>query len=407
MKVDGIDLVDSGAFSNATITIVNEAQKNAMVQVAAGTVVYQTDAKVGLYTYNGKSWAIAGAVATVAGRTGDIVLTKADVGLDNVDNTADNTKQISTAVREALDLKVNTVAGRTGDVILTKADVGLGNVDNTTDIDKPISTATKMALDLKQNAILVNGKIGAQFMPDSVLGQLEYQGTFDFTNALPPATADNKGWYYISSNATAQNGYVIGDWSVSNGVTWDKIDNTDAVQSVAGRTGAIVLSAADISGLLQLASTTPLADGTATAGTATTAAKSDHVHPSDNTKLNIAGGVLTGTLTAPTLYDSGGNLRAIPQNAKTAAYTLIASDAGKHISTTAGGVTIPASVFAIGDTIIIYNNSAAAQTITCTAVTAYITGTNVVKTSVSLATRGMCSILFYAANSVALAGDIS
>ena len=48
---------------------------------------------------------------------------------------------------------VKTIAGKsligTGDVALTKADVGLSNVDNTSDINKPISTAQQLALDLK------------------------------------------------------------------------------------------------------------------------------------------------------------------------------------------------------------------------------------------------------------------
>lgn len=44
---------------------------------------------------------------------------------------------------------VQSVAGKTGDVILVKGDVGLGNVDNTSDLNKPISTATQTALDGK------------------------------------------------------------------------------------------------------------------------------------------------------------------------------------------------------------------------------------------------------------------
>ncbi|MBB6622575.1 hypothetical protein H7E67_03945 [Clostridium gasigenes] len=44
---------------------------------------------------------------------------------------------------------VTSVAGKTGVVILTKADVGLGNVDNTTDATKPISTPQQNALNLK------------------------------------------------------------------------------------------------------------------------------------------------------------------------------------------------------------------------------------------------------------------
>lgn len=46
---------------------------------------------------------------------------------------------------------VFTVNNRTGDILLTKADVGLGNVDNTSDYDKPISNATQEALDEKIN----------------------------------------------------------------------------------------------------------------------------------------------------------------------------------------------------------------------------------------------------------------
>lgn len=44
---------------------------------------------------------------------------------------------------------VTSVAGRTGVVVLTKTDVGLSSVDNTSDVGKPISTATQTALDAK------------------------------------------------------------------------------------------------------------------------------------------------------------------------------------------------------------------------------------------------------------------
>jgi hypothetical protein len=44
---------------------------------------------------------------------------------------------------------VTSVAGRIGDVVLAKGDVGLDNVDNTSDADKPVSTAQQAALDAK------------------------------------------------------------------------------------------------------------------------------------------------------------------------------------------------------------------------------------------------------------------
>lgn len=46
---------------------------------------------------------------------------------------------------------VTSVAGRTGDVVLAKSDVGLGNVNNTSDLNKPISTATQTALNGKSD----------------------------------------------------------------------------------------------------------------------------------------------------------------------------------------------------------------------------------------------------------------
>jgi hypothetical protein len=91
-------------------------------------------------------------------------ITPADVknilAINNVDNTSDLNKPISTATQTALNAKENTItAGTTaqyyrGDKTfqtLDKTAVGLGNVDNTSDLNKPISTATQTALDGKVN----------------------------------------------------------------------------------------------------------------------------------------------------------------------------------------------------------------------------------------------------------------
>lgn len=71
-------------------------------------------------------------VTSVAGRIGDIVLTKTDVGLNLVDNTADSAKPVSTAQQTALNLKANLASPTfTGTVSgITATMVGLGNVPN-------------------------------------------------------------------------------------------------------------------------------------------------------------------------------------------------------------------------------------------------------------------------------------
>lgn len=82
-------------------------------------------------------------------------LTKAQVGLGNVDNTSDADKPISAATQDAMDDKADAAAltSHTGNTSnphnVTKSQVGLGNVDNTSDANKPISTATQTALDAK------------------------------------------------------------------------------------------------------------------------------------------------------------------------------------------------------------------------------------------------------------------
>jgi hypothetical protein len=78
-------------------------------------------------------------------------ITKAHVGLANVDNTSDANKPVSTAQQTALDAKAPLASPAfTGTPTgLTKAHVGLGSVDNTSDSAKPVSTAQQTALDAK------------------------------------------------------------------------------------------------------------------------------------------------------------------------------------------------------------------------------------------------------------------
>lgn len=130
--------------------------------LGSGTIAFG----VGDYCiYNGSTWEKSDstdAVASVNGYTGTVTLTKSDVGLGSVDNTADADKPISTATQTALDAKEPTVAaGTTGQYYrgdktfqtLNKNAVGLANVDNTSDANKPISTATQTALDGKEPTI--------------------------------------------------------------------------------------------------------------------------------------------------------------------------------------------------------------------------------------------------------------
>ena len=111
-------------------------------------------------------------------------------------------------------------------------------------------------------------------------------------------------------------------------------------------------------------------------------------------KLHVIGDVnISGVSTATSVRDSNGNIRSIPQNAKTSAYILAASDVGKHIGITTGGVTVDAGIFSAGDAVSIYNNSSSNQTITQgTSVTMYLVGTATTGNR-TLAQRGVATVL--------------
>lgn len=101
-----------------------------------------------------------GGVTSINGETGIVILDKSDIGLENVDNTSDANKPISTATQSALNDKASTTSlnAHTSDTnnphAVTKTQVGLGNVDNTSDANKPISTATQTALNGKQDTLV-------------------------------------------------------------------------------------------------------------------------------------------------------------------------------------------------------------------------------------------------------------
>ena len=87
----------------------------------------------------------------------------------------------------------------------------------------------------------------------AVTGALNYQGTWDALTNSPALSSGvgTKGYYYVVNVAGTTNldgitDWQIGDWAVFNGTVWQKVDNTDAVTSVNGQTGTVVLTAANV-----------------------------------------------------------------------------------------------------------------------------------------------------------------
>jgi len=109
------------------------------------------------------------------------------------------------------------------------------------------------------------------------------------------------------------------------------------------------------------------------------------------------------------IRDSAGNVRAIPPvGTKTGSYTLATGDVGKYVQVgTSGSITIPDATFAEGDVISIFNNTTGNVTLTCSITTAYIAGTDTDKATMTLATRGVATVLFISSTVCVVSGNVS
>jgi hypothetical protein len=318
-------------------------------------------------------------------------LVKTDLGLGNVDDTADLDKPISTATQTALNLITNVnwtgdynngVTYTVGDGVMFNGasfrmiaaigaagynpvaypgnwlqvtdyvspnDIGLGNVNNTADIDKIISTDTQDALDLKIDLAAIGsplgvagldagGKVPVAQLPNSIM---EYKGAYNAltnTPTLVDGTGNTGDVYKTSVAGPGVNSlnFVLGDYAVYNGTTWEKVHSgADAVISVNGYAGVVVLTKSDV-GLSNVSNLAPADLPVSTAQQTAIDAKvannltaSTTVAPSKtavNTalalKVNKSGDTMTGSLTV-----TGNNGVEFPgilvNNTNTAGYCAI------------------------------------------------------------------------------------
>ena len=111
-------------------------------------------------------------------------------------------------------------------------------------------------------------------IPASIIGGLNYQGSWNASTNSPTLTSSTgtKGYYYVVSVAGTTNldgitDWQVGDWAIFNGTVWQKVDNTDAVTSVNGQVGTVVLTTTDIAEGTNLYYTDARARGALSAGT--------------------------------------------------------------------------------------------------------------------------------------------
>jgi hypothetical protein len=160
---------------------------------------------------------------------------------------------------------------------IVKGDVGLGSVDNTADANKAVLSATKLTTARTINGVSFDGtanitvadstkqatsekgqangyasldsggKVPVAQLPNSIM---EYQGTWNASTNTPTlanGTGSPGDVYRVSVAGTSLSlTFDVGDYVIYSGTTWEKSDTTDAVASVAGKTGNVTLASTDV-----------------------------------------------------------------------------------------------------------------------------------------------------------------
>ncbi len=183
----------------------------------------------------------------------------------------DSKGRVSTVSNTAIDFPVTSVAGRTGSVTLTKADVGLTNVTNNAQvINAGGAESIQRGADAAKPA---PGTVGRFYVADDVYTL--YVDSGSSWNRIQPQITGDVAVPAGSSTATLSNtGVTAGTYtkvtvdakgrttSATNATTSDIAEGTNLyytnarasaaapVQSVFGRTGAVTLQLSDVTGAL-------------------------------------------------------------------------------------------------------------------------------------------------------------
>ena len=114
---------------------------------------------------------------------------------------------------------VDSVNGQTGVVVLTKSSIGLGNVNNTSDANKPVSTAQQAAIDAKVADAIVDGVTTIAPSQNAVFDALALKQTAGGQVTVPDGNATTPGLRFTTDNDTGLFQTGDGNLSISaNGV---------------------------------------------------------------------------------------------------------------------------------------------------------------------------------------------
>jgi len=331
--------------------------------------------------------------------TGDLSGTWGATVNDSITQLLDSAVAGTTTLSADADVTLSTTNGAANQarnaVILWTASNGA----NTRNITAPAQSKAYLVINSGTGSIVIRGAgpTTGVTVPASARALVAWNGS-DFVKIVSNPvvlTTDVSGTLPVANGGTSQSSYTDGQLLIGNtsGNTLTKSTLTAGANiAITNGNGSITIAATGVG-------------------------SGDVVGPASATNNVLAAfdgttGKLIKVGSASLTTVDGTNLvgyKNIPAVAdKTTAYTLAVGDVGKVVGVGSGGsITIPNATFAAGDAVLVFNNTTGDITITCTITTAYIAGADADVASVTLATRGVCNILFISGTVCVITGNIS
>jgi Chaperone of endosialidase len=240
------------AFSNKTTTDLTEGTNLYYTQTRFNTAFSAkstSDLAEGsnLYFTTGRAQSAISGTAPISVASGVVSISQAGAStngyLSSTDWNTFNNKQAAGNYITALTGEVTASGPNSASATISNSAV-IGKVLTGLNVTGGTVTATDSILD-------AFGKVQNQI--NGLIGGSIYQGTWNASTNTPALASGvgTKGYYYIVSVAGTTNldgitDWNVGDWAIYDGTAWQQVDNTDAVVSVNGFTGAVSLTTSNI-----------------------------------------------------------------------------------------------------------------------------------------------------------------
>ena len=261
---------------------------------------------------------ISGLDTRVTATEGAIASNDTDIAdLDTRLTTAEGNITSNDTDISGLDTRLTTAEGEI-DTLQSDLDTAESNITTLTSSKQSISEKGQAN---GYASLDSNGTVPTSQLPEAVTGALSFQGVWDASTNTPtlPDPTTVKGDYYKVSVEGTYLGEVfhVGDWALSDGVSWEHIHTQETISSVFGREGAVTAQEGDYSAFYPLLSDLAATDANVLANTTKLAGIEAGADVTDAANVAAAGAMMTDVASLADLSDVAGTL---PVNGQILAY---------------------------------------------------------------------------------------